>query len=213
MFNLIRKDYMIVKKMWLMVMVVAVLIPAFLSFAGGDVVIPSVLTITSMSILVAMILFSSIDEEEAKYPKAAALITTIGYGRNIQVIKRYVLMGMVYLYSLVIYVVESMFVPGLGEINLLSFAISLFCFAVIAALYLLLTTLFGVRAGRYIVMAFIVLISMGPTIIKGLNIKINMDFMGNINENILIAALMGVAILVYGVSLAVSMTSYATKEL
>lgn len=194
-------------------MVVAALIPAFLSFAGGDVVIPSVLTITSMSILVAMILFSSIDEEEAKYPKAAALITTIGYGRNIQVIKRYVLMGMVYLYSLALYVVESMFVPGLGEINLLSFAISLFGFAVIAALYLSLTTLFGVRAGRYIVMAFIVLISMGPTIIKGLNIKINMDFMGNINENILIAALMGVAILVYGVSLAVSMTSYATKEL
>lgn len=213
MFNLIKKDYLIVKKIWIGVMIVAVLIPVFLSFAGGGITIPSILTLTIMSILLAIILFSSIDEEEEKYPKAAALITTIGYSRNIQVIKRYVLIMIVYLYSTIIYIIESLFITELENITLFSFIFSIFCFTIIASLYLSLTTLFGVKAGRYIVMFVIVLISIGPIILSRLNVNINFSFIKSLNESILIALLLGITATVYGLSLRISINSYSKKEL
>lgn len=129
-----------------------------------------------MSTLIALILFSSIDEEEEKYPKAAALITTIGYSKNIQVIQRYILMMMIFFYATIVYAIESSFITGLGNLTIINFVISLFGFTIIASLYLSLTTLLGVRAGRYIVMFVIVLISIGPTMISKLKIKINIDF-------------------------------------
>ena len=141
MLNLIKKDYLIVKKIWLGVMFVALLIPVFLSFVADNIIIPAWLTLTTMSILIALILFSSIDEEEEKYPKAAALITTIGYSRNVQVIKRYILMMMVFFYSTIVYIVESLFIKSLGNLTIMSFLISLFGFTTIASLYLSFTTL------------------------------------------------------------------------
>lgn len=213
MLNLIKKDYLIVKKVWLGVMFVALLIPVFLSFAGGDIIIPAWLTLTTMSILIALILFSSIDEEEEKYPKAAALITTIGYSRNVQVVKRYILMMMVFLYTTLVYVGESYFITGLGKLTIMSFVISLLFFTIIASLYLSLTTLFGVRAGRYIVMFVIVLISIGPTFISKLNIKINIGFLTELNRGILILLMAIFAIVVYLIALKVSINTYNNKEL
>lgn len=213
MLNLIKKDYLIVKKVWLGVMLVALIIPVFLSFAGGDIIIPAWLTLATMSTLLALILFSSIDEEEEKYPKAKSLITTIGYSRKVQMIKRYVLMMLVFLYTIGIYAVESLFITGLGKLTITSFAISFLVFTIIVALYLSMTTLFGVRAGRYIVMFVITLISVGPAIISKLNIKINLDFVYELNQSILISSMIVFAIMVYFIALKVSINSYNNKEL
>lgn len=213
MLNLIKKDYLIVKKVWLGVMLVALIIPVFLSFAGGDIIIPAWLTLATMSTLLALILFSSIDEEEEKYPKAKSLITTIGYSRKVQMIKRYVLMMLVFLYTIGIYAVESLFITGLGKLTITSFAISFLVFTIIVALYLSMTTLFGVRAGRYIVMFVITLISVGPAIISKLNIKINLDFVYELHQSILISSMILFAIMVYFIALKVSINSYNNKEL
>lgn len=213
MLNFIKKDYLIVKKVWLGVMLVALIIPVFLSFAGGDIIIPAWLTLATMSTLLALILFSSIDEEEEKYPKAKSLITTIGYSRKVQMIKRYVLMMLVFFYTIGIYAVESLFITGLGKLTITSFAISFLVFTIIVALYLSMTTLFGVRAGRYIVMFVITLISVGPAIISKLNIKINLDFVYELNQSILISSMILFAIMVYFIALKVSINSYNNKEL
>lgn len=213
MLNLIKKDYLIVKKVWLGVMLVALIIPVFLSFAGGDIIIPAWLTLAAMSPLLALMLVSSIDEEEEKYPKAKSLITTIGYSRKVQMIKRYVLMMLVFLYTIGIYAVESLFITGLGKLTITSFAISFLVFTIIVALYLSMTTLFGVRAGRYIVMFVITLISVGPAIISKLNIKINLDFVYELNQSILISSMILFAIMVYFIALKVSINSYNNKEL
>lgn len=213
MLNLIKKDYFIVKKVWFGVMFVALLIPVFLSFVGGDIIIPAWLTLASMSTLLALMLVSSIDEEEEKYPKAKSLITTLGYSRKVQVIERYVLMMLVFLYAIGIYAVESLFITGLGKLTITSFAISFLVFTIIVALYLSMTTLFGVRASRYIMMFVIVLISIGPRVISKLNIKINLDFVYALNQSILISSMILFAIMVYFIALKVSINSYNNKEL
>ena len=122
-------------------------------------------------------------------------------------------MIMVFFYSAFIYFIESFFITELGNITIMNFVTSIFVFIIIASLYLLLTTLFGVRAGRYIVMSVIVLISLGPTIISKLRIKINFDFLKNLNDSLLIIILLISTLLIYLISLKISIISYSNKEL
>ncbi|MDO4773330.1 MAG: ABC-2 transporter permease [Bacillota bacterium] len=214
MLNLIKKDFLIAKKVWIFVLLGVIVVPLFLTFVGSDVRIPSGLALSITSILLAMILFSSLDEEEEKYPKASALMSTIGYSRTVQILKRYVLMLLFYLYSALIYFIESGFMQGLGELTLSQLIFSLFSFVLISSIYLALTTALGVRAGRYVVMFVVLLISLGPVIISKLNIQLRLsDLRVLLNESSLLFALAVLSFILYLLSLKISLRAYKKKEL
>lgn len=214
MLNLIKKDFLIAKKVWIFVLLGVIVVPLFLTFVGSDVRIPSGLALSITSILLAMILFSSLDEEEEKYPKASALMSTIGYSRTVQILKRYVLMLLFYLYCALIYFIESGFMQGLGELTLSQLIFSLFSFVLISSIYLALTTALGVRAGRYVVMFVVLLISLGPVIISKLNIQLRLsDLRVLLNESSLLFALAVLSFILYLLSLKISLRAYKKKEL
>lgn len=213
MFNLIKKDFLIAKKVWIGVFAGMIVVPLFLTFVGSDVRIPAGLALSITSILMAMILFSSLDEEEEKYPKASALMTTIGYSRTVQILKKYVFALLFFLYCALIYFIESGFVRGLGELTLSQLIFSLFSFVLISSLYLALTTAFGVRAGRYVVMFVVLLISLGPVITSKLNIQIRLAYFRDLNESVLIFGLSVLSLILYLASLKISLRAYKKKEL
>ncbi|MDD7362656.1 MAG: ABC-2 transporter permease [Peptoniphilus sp.] len=213
MINLMRKDYLIVKKIWLGMMVIAAVLPPFLSFFGDGVVIPAALTLSMMSILLSMILFAAIYEEEEKYPKAAALITTIGYSRTIQVVERYILMLAAFLYCTIVYAIESHVIEGLGALGLFDFLTAMFCYVLVESLYLGLTTRFGLRAGRYILMAVIFGTSLGPSMIAKLNITLNFSGLRTMNEYLIIFLLVAMTVVAYLISLMAALKAYEHKEL
>ncbi len=213
MFNLIKKDFLIVKKMWIIVMALAFMIPIFISFIGENVVLPSGLIISIVSILLGTMLLSSIFEEEEKYPKASALITTIGYSRKIQIGSRYILGIGIFLWCFLGYLLESFFIKSLDNITVLDFVLALFSFGIIVSLYLSLTIKYGIKLSRYVVMGVILLISLGPAITSRLNIHIDLSILKGLNENVLIAILLMGTVIIYMVSLKVSLFSYSTKEL
>lgn len=214
MLNLIKKDFLIAKKVWIFVLLGVIVVPLFLTFVGSDVRIPSGLALSITSILLAMILFSSLDEEEEKYPKASALMSTIGYSRTVQILKRYVLMLLFYLYCALIYFIESGFMQGLGELTLSQLIFSFFSFVLISSIYLALTTALGVRAGRYVVMFVVLLISLGPVIISKLNIQLRLsDLRVLLNESSLLFALAVLSFILYLLSLKISLRAYKKKEL
>lgn len=129
MFDLIKKDYLIVRKMWIAVMLIEIIIPIFMAFASGDRHLPAGLILSITSILLSTMLFSAIDEEEEKYPKAAALITTIGYSRNVQVIKRFVLMALIFTYCTIVYTIESYVIKNILRLSLFDVMVSIFFFS------------------------------------------------------------------------------------
>ena len=104
-----------------------------------------------ISSLLRLIIFSRIYEEEEKYPKAAALITTTGHSRS-QVPARHIMMVMVLMCCSVIYAIESLFIKVLSNIGFSDVVISALCYAFVLSLYLTLTTKYEVRAGIFVVM-------------------------------------------------------------
>ena len=84
MLNLMKKDFLIVKKMAFIVLGLSLVIPVFFNFVTEGPALPFALINTSMTIILGVMLFASIFEEEEKFPKSKSLITTIGYTRRQQ---------------------------------------------------------------------------------------------------------------------------------
>lgn len=213
MLNLLKKDFLITKKISTIIIILAVIIPIFISFFSDGQVIPSFLIILMVSNLLGMMLLSNIYEVEEKYSKALALITTIGYSRKIQIIEKYLLVILMFLYCFIVYLIESFFIKELGNVSIQDFTFSFFCFALVSSIYLSLTIKYGLKFGRYIVMLIILLISLGPAIFSNLNISIDLSFFQNINKTIFVLILFIMTIVIYGISYKISLSAYMKKEL
>lgn len=213
MLRLIRKDFLIAKKMWMIVLVLYWVVPVFLGYMSDDKPLPAGLVLSIISILLGMMMLSSIYEEEEKYPKASALITTIGYQRSTQVLSRYVLSLSLYLYCVVAYVVGSFFVPNLLGATLIDFAVSFFGFSIAMSFYLALVLKFGVRAGRYIMFLVILTVSLGPSLIVKSGFVPDFSFLMKIGETGLISIFLALGLLFYAASLGIGMRIYQSKEL
>lgn len=122
-------------------------------------------------------------------------------------------MYLIYFYCLCVYTVESLMFPKIVVATIYDIVISIFVFTLIASLYLVLTTKFGVKAGRYVVMAVILLISVGPTVLGVFDVKINFDFMRSVNEMALMLILGIFSLIMCMMSLIASIKIYSVKEL
>lgn len=213
MLALIKKDILIAKKMWLVVMLLTLLIPLFIRFTGGDIAIPSGVVLSMMSILLSMMIFTSIDQEEDKYPKAKALLTTVGYSRKLQIMHRYILMAVFFLFCALVIFVESLLVTGLAPVTFMDLSLAVFAFAFVYSLYLALTTTLGTRASQYLVMLVIFAISMGPVLIAKFEIKIDLSFFQRIHPAVLATGFLSAAVFVVSLSLIISLAAYRKKDL
>lgn len=209
MFALIKKDILIAKKMWLVVMLLTLLIPLFIRFTGGDIAIPSGVVLSMMSILLSMMIFTSIDQEEDKYPKAKALLTTVGYSRKLQILHRYILMAVFFLFCALVIFVESLLVTGLAPVTFMDLSLAAFAFAFVSSLYLALTTTLGTRASQFVIFA----ISMGPVLISKFEIKIDLSFFQRIHPAVLATGFLSAAVFVASLSLIISLQAYRKKDL
>lgn len=209
MLALIKKDILIAKKMWLVVMLLTLLIPLFIRFTGGDITIPSGVVLSMMSILLSMMIFTSIDQEEDKYPKAKALLTTVGYSRKLQIMHRYILMAVFFLFCALVIFVESLLVTGLAPVTFMDLSLAAFAFAFVSSLYLALTTTLGTRASQFVIFA----ISMGPVLISKFEIKIDLSFFQRIHPALLATGFLIAAVFVVSLSLIISLQAYRKKDL
>lgn len=195
--------------MWLVVMLLTLLIPLFIRFTGGDITIPSGVVLSMMSILLSMMIFTSIDQEEDKYPKAKALLTTVGYSRKLQIMHRYILMAVFFLFCALVIFVESLLVTGLAPVTFMDLSLAAFAFAFVSSLYLALTTTLGTRASQFVIFA----ISMGPVLISKFEIKIDLSFFQRIHPVLLATGLLIAAVFVASLSLIISLQAYRKKDL
>lgn len=213
MFNLIKKDYLIIKRVWIGLMAIALIIPILLAIFGEGVEIPAGITLTMMEMILAVTLFSALYEEEEKYPKAAAMMTTIGYPRATIIKARYALMIAVFLYCSLVYTLESFAIEALAPLHFTDFAAALFLNTLVMSFYLALVIRYGVRASRYISVFVILAISLGPAAISTMGLHLDLDFLTRSGgEMIALFLLLSTGIL-FSISMKISIETYRKKEL
>lgn len=213
MLHLIKKDFLLVRRVGIILLLLAFATPLFLRFAAGNMPLPSGLSIASVSIILSLTLFNGVFQEEEKFPKASALLTTVGYSRGQQVAGRFVLSLLFFAYCVLAYSLLSIAIAGFAPITGMDLAAALSAYAALTSLHLLLTYLFGVRASQYLTMAVIMLVSLGPTILARLDIRVDLSFLQSVPSQMTAALLLMVGIAAYLCSYLLSVRSFQRKEL
>lgn len=166
-FHLIKKDFMIVKKYVLLMMVVAILIPPFMLWR-----IPEYAGFVSLllsEIFAIFMLLQYVSLKEIKYPKASTLLCATPYPRKVLVQSKYGFCIFIYAICCVIYWIETLVFPDLGKFSFGMAVIVFFVISIFLGIYLPVQFKLGYEKTKFF---FVVIIMASPFLIPQL-VKLN----------------------------------------
>ena len=133
-FHLIKKDFLIVKKYVLIVLVASILIPPVMrwrtpEFAGTFGFILSV-------IFSVFMLLQYVSLKEYQFPKATTLLCATPFSRSMMVLSKYIFCIAIYVACCIIFGIETLLIPGLGTSGIALFILMFFVTSVFIGIYL-----------------------------------------------------------------------------
>ena len=157
-FNLIKKDILIVKKYVLIMFAAAVLIPPFMLWRAPEYT--GILGFMLSVIFCVLMLLQYVSLKEYQFPKAATLLCATPFSRKMMVLSKYIFCIAVYIACCVIYAIETLLIPALGTVNVTMFFLMLFVTSLFIGVYLPLQYKIGYEKTKF---AFVVVIMASPS--------------------------------------------------
>lgn len=162
--HLMLKDFLIVKKYVLLVLLVAVAVPPFLLWRNPELAaaLGNVFSVVFGVFLTLMYL----GEKENKYTKATLLLAATPYPRKWMVVSKYLVSLLMFCACTCIFWLETLIFPALGGFNALLSAVLFSIVSLFLALYLPLHYKIGYENTKY---AFVVVIMATPILTGALD--------------------------------------------
>lgn len=212
--TLVKKDMLIAKQFVFVTMLVVIAIPLFIMWIAPSLssgFIPFLFTV----IIVELMLLQYISQEEAKYPKATALLCTAPYTRSTLVKAKYLFFVLIFAYC---YIVNTLIMLVMDKSNFLDITSTLAVLllsVLIYGIYMPIEVKYGNSKARFVFMIIIFALSFGPIVFAKLFANITIDFSAltaipAIIKNIMLAL---TSIVIFAVSLLVSIKIFSRKEL
>lgn len=210
-FQLVKKDFLIVKKYVLIMFAVCIIFPLFLIWRTPEYA--GILGFVLITIFSIFMLLQYVSLKETQYPKASTLLCALPFSRKNIVLSKYIFCILIYIACCLIFGIETLIFPQLGSIGykmpiLLFLIISLFL-----GIYLPVQYKLGYEKTK---LFFVVLIMASPFVFAQ-SLKIENSFIittvQNINPIFLLAGSMIISIMVLIVSSTVSIKIYKNADL
>ena len=207
--QLVKKEFLIVKKYVLLMAAVCILFPIFLlwrmpEFAG----IFGFVLVTVFSILM---LLQYVSLKETQYPKASTLLCALPFSRKHIVLSRYIFCIVIYFACCLIFGIEALLFPTLQNV---SYKIPIVLFLLVSlclSIYLPIQYKVGYEKTK---LFFTVLIMATPVGFAQLMKRgINLEFLSNIPPAFLLLGSLIISVLLLIVSSIISIKIYGTTEL
>lgn len=212
--SLVKKDFILSKKYFLLLVAVAVVAPIFISSKinfGGKGFLSFLITV----LYVEYILFGTVSTIEDKY-KGASLLCTTPYTRSALVKAKYLFILIVFICSYVIYTITTYLAPiGMERLTLSVVGLSFFITTIYFAIVMPLQYKFGYEKTRYISFGIIFLTPfIIPNIGKWIQSKnINFDIVESLPQVVQNLAPIVIALIIGLVSMYMSIRIYSKKDL
>lgn len=212
-FRLIRKDLLLIKKYVFITMLILIAPPIFTAWAAPS--LSGFSPFLYMVVFGEIILFLSISQTEAKSPKAAALLCAAPYSRNSIVKAKYVLFLLIFAYCYVAYTLVMFAVNVENLLDLSTVLTVLLCGVIICGIYLPIEFKYGLVKAKFIFLILILAFSLGPTLFTNIFANVSIDFSvlqawpSNIKNIILVLA----NVVIFSISMSVSLRIYSKKDL
>ncbi|MGL5652251.1 MAG: ABC-2 transporter permease [Paraclostridium sp.] len=214
MFNLLKKDFIIIKNFWSFLIIFSILGPIFINYQtrGFD---SSFISFIITILFLEFILYGSVSRLEEKN-KGCILLTTMPYSRSDIVKSKYLFIGSIFIITYILYILAALITPI--EMNFLSINSILISFLVISiffGVYIPIQYKYGTEKTKYISSCFVLISPLSlPAIVKWIQSKnIHLNIINRVPNLVkyIIIILMSLAILI--ISIKVSINIYAKKDL
>lgn len=211
--QLVKKDFLIVKRYVLFMMLLAVGVPVFMAWRLPE--IPGFISFIYTVVFTELIICQAVSAEESKYPKAAALLCSATYKRSAIVEAKYVFFLLLFAYCWIVYTLMALLVPGVGGIDLVVVLSVLLVGMIVYGIYLPLYFKYGAEKTKFFFMVFIFTMAFGTPMFYNYmaNLQIDFSVLASIPVSILNLIMVILFAVALGVSMAASIRIYSKKEL
>lgn len=210
-FHLIKKDFLIVKKYVLIMLVTAVLIPPFMLWRTPEYN-TGILGFMLSVIFCVFMLVQYVTLKEYQFPKAATLLCATPFSRKMIVLSKYIFCIAIYVACCIIYAIETLVVPGLGTIDVTLFLLMLLVTSVFIGIYLPVQYKLGYAKTKFV---FAVVIMASPFILPQLMKmeNVNSKFLSMLSPLIVYTSVFLFSLIFLIVSVILSMKFYSETDL
>ena len=210
-FHLVKKDFLIVKKYVLLMLVVSILIPPFMLWR-----VPQNAGIMSfvLSIIFSVFMLQQyVSLKENQYPKASMLLCATPYPRHFIVLSKYCFVLIIYVTCCLIFWIETLFISELNGFSIEVALIMLLVVSIFEGIYLPVQYKIGYDKTKFV---FAVVIMVSPFLLP-LLLKISdgmkYDFIANFPSVILLGGTTVFSLIFLVVSAFVSIRIYRKTDL
>ena len=209
-FHLVKKEFLIVKKYVLIMLIAAILIPPVMrwrtpEFAGTFGFILS-------AIFSIFMLLQYVSLKEYQFPKAAMLLCATPFSRSMMVLSKYIFCIVIYVACCIIFEIETLLIPGLGTSGIELFILMFFVTSVFIGIYLPIQYKLGYEKTKF---AFAVIIIASPFILPMLMRMdtVNLDFFVSIPVYIVYGGVFAGGFIILALSSMLSIKIYNETDL
>ena len=217
--NLVKKDFLLVKKSIAVFLGISILIPllvVILMKNTTQIQGIGLFVFLYMVILVEVIFMQAVATEEEKSPKATALLCATPYPRKSYVIAKYICYLIFYGVCIAIYSIIATVYPGLGFLNIAEALAVFLVGAILYGVYTPVAIKYGITKARLVFTIAILLVSLGPTLIVQVfhpDMALILSFMKK-TSSVIVPIILGiVGVGLFLVSMIISSRIFEKKEL
>lgn len=209
-FHLIRKDILIVKKYVLIMIIAAIAIPPFMLWRAPEYT--GILGFILSIIFSVFMLLQYVSLKEYQFPKAATLLCSTPFSREMMVLSKYIFCIAMYITCCIIFGIETLVIPGLGSFNVKLCILMFLVVSVFIGIYLPVQYKLGYEKTKF---AFVVVIMASPFIFPQL-LKmgsLNLDVFSEISPFVIYGSIVALGVIVLTVSALLSVKIYYDEDL
>lgn len=211
--QLIKKDFLLARTHILIAMGLSVLIPLIV-MVNVPIVTGAVAFIYTV-VFATLLSLQSVASVEAKFPKAVALLCASPYSRNSFVMAKYACFYLLFAYCYVVYALLGLFFPTIEAINLSVVLAVLMFGTIIYSVYLPVYFKLGFERTKFFFLIVVLIIAYGMPMLINLSGNLNLYFFKFflLPAAILNSMMLITSIVVFAVSMNLSMRIFSKKEL
>lgn len=204
---LIKKDFMLLRKYMIFIIIIAIALPAALAGQSNEVnILQSTLAFALEVIYCEFLVCRYLAMKEYQYPRASGFLCTLPYTRNMQVVSKYLIYLAVFAFCCVTYGIDTLFFPDLCRLNAESVITALFVASILYGVYMPVQYRFGYDKSKLI---FMFLLIAFPLLASKINTEIIIKILSKLTFPLMSVLTVGVLVL----SLLVSVRIFNGKEL
>ena len=209
-FALLKKDFLIVKKYVLIMLLFIFLIPPFMRWRTPE--FTGVLGFVLSVIFAVFMLLQYVSLKEYQSPKAATLLCATPFTRKAMVLSKYIFCMAIYVICCIAYEIETLVIPGLGTADITMFALMFLVTALFIGVYLPVQYKLGYEKTKF---AFVVVIMASPIILPLLMRMdgLNLGFLSTLSPYLICGGIVLIGFVFLAISASLSVKIYTKADL